>query len=325
MTARIKLLSTGLLILSGVKAISRQTITPSMELGPYSKYQENPIVFYTIKSTYTVDKSIYEIFRFGDANNPSIQTVTKSTHTVSANSSVSRAITIPTKLLLGDNGMSITIEIYNSDGTEIREKACFIYPINSETIDPTTYNGVYFCPQTHVVMTNSIVRYTEENYSFPKVNDYFLTDVYYRLPLEQFTLQTSLSYSEFTYSSAYLYVYGMEEYFPGLYYRNGKASIPLQVNYNNGLLTLSIKDNLYVEPKLLIMSTSTKIGYLTTRNFYLPVNHCKDLLGSSFNIVINSVGYNKTTFSWNTTLLAESPLIGDCQNSGYCVVGRVVK
>ena len=303
----------------------RYVITPSMEVGPYSKYQSNPTISYKIVSTYLVDKTIYEIFRFGDTNNPSQRTVTKATHTVTAQGTYVGAITLPTSTFLGDSGMSITIEIYNGDGSINRAKTFVIYPTKNEIIDPTTYNGTYTCPQTHMVMTSSIVKYTNETYSFPKVDDYFLTDTYYRLPIEQFVIQTSLTAEEFSYLQAYIKIEGMDQYFPSMVYLNGYTLIPLTVNYSGGLLTLSLKNSLYVEPKLLFMSNLVREGYVATNNFYLPVNHARDLVGASFTIEITKVGYSKTTFSWRSSLLAESPLVGDCQNSSYCVVGSVTK
>ena len=311
------------LLLCGAKP--RYTITPSMEMGPYTKYQADPTVSYTIKSTYTTEQSIYEIFRFGDQNNPNQRTVTKATHTIPAQGTYSGAITIPTSTFLSEEGMSITIQLYWSAGSIMREKSFIIYPMKQETINPVTYHGTYTCPQTHMVMTNSIVHFTEETYSFPKIDDYFLTDLYYRLPIEQFVIQTSLSEEEFTYSSAYLRIDGLSEYFPSLTYRRGIASIPLDVNYSGGLLTLSFKNSLYVEPTMLYMSTNAKPNYRSTNNFYFPVNHAKDLVGELFSFSINQVGYSKTTFYWQTSLFSESPLIGDCQNSGYCVVGTLHK
>ena len=323
---KIKLLATFGLLLSGVKAISIPMMTIYYELGPYTKYQSNSLINYTIKSTYTSEQTIYEIIRFGTPSNTNQQTVTKANHSISANGSYTGYVAVPTKTFLGDSGMTMSLEVYNSSGSQLRISVVTIYPIKSEVINPTRYSSsTYTCPRTKVTVTNGLTRYVNEEYRFTKVDDYFLTDIYYRLPLEQFEMQTTLDESTFTYSNAYLIIQGMEQYFPGLTYSNGQAKIPLEIKYNEGRLTLGLLNNMYVEPKLLFMSNVPRNNYRATKNFYLPINHCDDLMGASFNIQMNNIGLNKISFRWTTTLISGSPIIGDCHNSGYCVIGRVSK
>ena len=313
------------MLFANVRAVT-QTIYLSMSGGPFDKNQVDSSISYTLESTYTSSKWIYEIFRFGDNSNPNMQSVTKTSHLMSPKSTYSESVTVPTKDLLGSSGMKITVEIYNGNGSMIRSCNCYIYPRSPGTINPTTYSSnTYSSPQIRFEITDNVTRYPSETYRFTKVDDYFLTDIYYRLTLEQFEMETSLSDSEFTYASANLQIIGMRDYFPGLTYQRNTANIPLKINCNNGKLTLSLKDNLFVEPKLLIMSSTAKVNYMATKNFYLPVNHAKDLVGSSFRIQLLGIGYNKTSFIWDSSLLADSPLIGDCNNSGYCVVGTVTK
>lgn len=316
----------GILLVNGLRALPVPMMKTYMTMGPYTKYQNNPLVSYKINSTYTTAKTIYEIFRFGDENNPNQQTITKPNHSIAAKGTYEGYVTIPTKTFLGDNGMSITLDVFDENGSKLRSGSVHIYPINSETIDPTTYNkSNYQCPHTKAKLNNSLPSYIDENYTFSKVDDYFLSDIYYRLDVGQFEIQTSLDESDFTYDSAYLYILGNEEYFPGLSFTDGKATIPLKVVYNTGRLYFQFLNTLYVESRLLIMSTTPKNNYKATPHFYLPVNHCDDLMGSDFLFEINGAGLNKTTFRWTSTLISGSPIVGNCQNSGYCVIGKVSK
>ena len=312
-----------LLLLCGVGIKPRYAMIPAFEVGPYTKYQSNPTVPYTIKSTYKSEQTMYEIFRFGTQANPSQRTVTKPTHTMQPGEIYEGAFTLPTSLFLGDYGMSIKLQLFWEDGYLFKEISFVIFPVSSEVIDPTKYQEGYYCRDTHAVVADYDVHISYEKYSFPHVDDYFLTDIYYRLPLDQFVIQTTLKEDEFSYTSAFLNVYNLEPFFPGLVFKNGVASLPLLVSYNEGLLTLSLKNYLYVDPYDLTIYNTHKMGKRLSKTFYLPINHAKDLLGSTFSIVINEVGYNKLTFEWEVTLLSEAPLIGDCQNSGYCVVGNV--
>ena len=325
MVKKISVLPLLTMLIPGVRAVG-QTLNISMELGPYSKNQNDPLVPYTIKSTYTSSKTIYEIFRFGDDVNPNMQTVTKANHVIESNTTYTGYVSVPTKSLFGSTGMKITFEVFNENGSRIKTGSCFIYPKTSLTINPTSYSyHTYQCPETHAMIVNNKTFYTTESYTFTQVDDYFLTDLYYRLPIEQFVINTTLSDSEFTYSKAYLKIVGMDEYFPSLTYTNGVATINLNVDYNDGQLTFSPKTTLFVDRNLLLMSIGPKVSYVQTKNFYLPINHQKDLVGSSFTFGIEEIGYNKSSFIWQSALLAESPLIGNCHNSGYCVVGTVTK
>ena len=320
---KISLIAAFPLLLGG---ITLPTMNISFELGPYSKYQNNPSIKYSIKSTYTSEKTIYEIIRFGTPSNPNQQTVTKANHSIGYNAKYEGYVTVPTKTFLGDSGMRMALEVYDTNGTQLKTSVVTIYPRNSVTINPTTYSSAtYSCPVTHVKVSNSLTFYTNEEYRFTNVEDYFNTDIYYRLPLEQFEIQTSLDSSIFTYESAYLIIQGMEDCFPHLTYTNGQVKIPLEVIYNTNRLRVNLLNNIYVHSKLLFISLTPLNNYVATKNFYLPINHLNDLMGASFTIEINKVGLNQSTFRWTASLISGSPLVGNCQSSGYCVVGRVSK
>lgn len=298
----------------------------TMELGPYEKNQSDVSVEYMIKSSVQPKSPIYEIFRFGNESNPNLRTVTKASHRMPSTKKYTSSVTIPTKTFLGDNGMKITYELHFDDGTFIESKEFYLYPKKSETIDPTKYGSdTYSCSSCKVWVTSDEVTNLDERYGFRSVDDYFLTDVYYRLPLEQFVIQTSLSSSDFSYEKAYLKVTGLSDYFPGLVFTNNECTIPLTVNYKRGFLSFQIDENLYVEKRTLTISNIPRTGYVLTRHFYLPINRCHDLVGSAFTLGIEGIGYNKVSFVWNSSLLAENPLLGNCHNSGYCVVGTVKK
>ena len=272
-------------------------------------------------------ETFYEIFRFGDEINPNQRTVTKGNHKIASKTKYNGSVVIPTKALLGDSGMKITIELYLSDGTRLKTNNCYIYPKKPETINPITYySSTYTCRDTRASFISNKVFYSSESYTFTSVDDYFLNDLYYRLPIEQFQIDTSLSGSVFTCEDAYLSITGLNEYFPGLTFNNqNEAIIPLNIIYRNGSLKFAFRNTMYVESRLLIMSTTPKSGYVSTNRFYLPINHRDDLLGSSFKFVMEKVGLNGSTFMWESSLLTGSSLIGDCHNSGYCVKGTVSK
>ena len=134
---------------SPLAAPGNAVVNFTMTVGPYDKYQTDPTATYVIESNYSEEKTFYEIFRFGDEINPNQRTVTKGNHKIASKTKYNGSVVIPTKALLGDSGMKITIELYLSDGTRLKTNNCYIYPKKPETINPITYySSTYTCRDT---------------------------------------------------------------------------------------------------------------------------------------------------------------------------------
>ena len=295
------------------------------QIGPYEKYQDNPVVTFKEESTYQEDLFVYEIFRFAEGDETNQRTVTKPYHAIEPDSTYTGTFTIPTSLLLGDKGMNITIDIYDYQANyKIYTNTVTIYPIGNTIINPTKMDE-FIAPHNIVKISNKTVKYTEERFTFTKMSDYFLTDLYYRMPINQFEFTSSIKSDDFAPESAYLIIRRMKKYFPSLPHIKNTATIALSTVYGESAITLQFKNQLYVEPKILQMGVAPQTGYVQTKNFYFPVNHLEDLYGSSFDFQINGIGINKTCLRWSTSLLSNSGLIGKCHNSGYCVTGKVTE
>lgn len=304
-------------------SIDRTVYLSMSDIGPYEKYASDPTITFNEKSYYNKTLTIKEIFRFGDKTNSNQKTITKANHTISAYGTYSNTISFPTSYLLGANGFTVAVEIYNVSTSSLITSVNFSINAKShQTIDPTKMTS-YTCNTTKVNIVNNEVRYVNETYTFSNVIDYFNTDIYYRLPIEQFVINKEFEEEATHYISSYLIIDGLQTHFPSLYHQNGVARIPLSVVETSNTIQLAFKNQLYVEPKLLLMSNSPKQGFVGTSKFYFPVNHGKDLIGSIFSFQINDFGYDGINLEWSSALLSDGGLIGDCQNSGYCVSGKV--
>lgn len=295
------------------------------QIGPYEKYQADQAITFKEVSTYQEELVVYEIFRFTEGDGSNLQTTTKPYHTIPADSSYTSTFNLPTSLLLGDKGLTITVDAYDYERSlRLYTKTVTIYPIGHTIVNPTKMDS-YSTQNIIAKISNNTVTYTKEEFTFTNMEDYFLTDVYYKMPINQFSFTTTIKKEDFTYSNAYLIMSKMNAYFPSLPYLNKKTVLNLNANYGTSEITLSFKDQLYVEPKILQMAVLPKTGYVQTNNFYFPVNHLDDLDGKSFTFQINDIGINKTCLRWNTKLLTSGALIGKCHNSSYCVTGRVTQ
>ena len=296
------------------------------EVGPYEKYQSDPTVTFEEKTTNKTMTNVKEIFRFGNGTNPNLRTVTKSEHHLILRSTYTGTITLPTSLFMGDSGFQVTVEILNTSTSETINTFNFtIYPKNHTEINPVNTKSIAL-PHTKVNISSNKLSYITEKYSFEGITDYFLTDTYYRLPIEQFYIEkVDFTYSPLPIGNSYLIIEGLREYFPTLSYADNKVKIPLTAVEQDQRVYWKLKGPLYVEPKLLLMSNTPREGFVSTTKFYLPVNHARDLLGSTFSFEINNLGLNDITLKWSSALLTSGGLIGNCQNSGYCVTGKVRK
>ena len=81
---------------------------------------------------------------------------------------------------------------------------------------------------------------------------------------------------------------------------------------------------MYVNPQTLDMSLVKYDGFVATKYFYLPINKIDLLLDQIFTIHFDEFGYGKSNFSWDMRYLNNRNLIGDCDNSDYCIKGEIV-
>ena len=64
-------------------------------------------------------------------------------------------------------------------------------------------------------------------------------------------------------------------------------------------------------------------GYVATDNLYFPINQIDSVQGLNVTFTLRDFGNNKTNLSWTSTYYPTSNIIGQCNNSEYCIVGGV--
>ena len=286
---------------------------------PEGEYCEDITLNYNVIAGPNVDKRVYEKFVFGDNNE--ITKTTISTR-IRSNGVVSKSVSIPTSILLGENGLLIKAYICDATSHEtIRHSSVRVHNKSGATIDPTKVKE--YTSKTLGFKLDISFLEVKDSYQFTNIDDYFLTDIYYKIPFDQFHFKYNNDFASFTYESASVSLVGNESYFSGLSYKNNEAKLPLNIEIDeNGVCSLKLDRVLYVDPKTLHISSSPRAFYVVTNNLYLPVNHIEDLYGMQFVFRLNGLGMDKINLVWTTTLISSSGLIGNCHNSEYCVVGR---
>ncbi len=221
-------------------------------------------------------------------------------------------------------GLKVYVDFIDIDEIPLQSFSFNIYPSQPERINPKNYINDYYSVSDIIVDPDNFRTSTSEKYKFDSLLDYFNVDNYYRLRLDDMYI-TYESIKECPTGLAHLHFVDYLKMFPYLDNENDvpEFDIPLTAVQSNNQVSFSFPSKMYVKPESLEMSLIARPGFVETKYFYLPVNHCRDLLDQTFTLVADSFGHNKNSFSWDIRYINNRGLLGDCSNSDYCVVGEV--
>ena len=312
-----------------ISAAPSKAIVPTMNIsspqyGPYEVYQDDVETEFAVLSTINSNVLVYEKVAFKDMNKNQTRTITCPVHQMKYLSVAKIPITIPTSKYFGTGGMRISIAVFRSgDDYQYKSVNGIIYPPTSATVKPLEYlTGGYTTKTTAISFPN---KQFKEKFTFHNFADYFLTDIYYRVPLEQFAIEVTTEYKDFPIGKGLMSLNNADVLFPNISSLGGLAIIAVDLKKEGDFYKISLAKNLYVHPKTLLMSDRPLVGYVATKNFYFPVNKMEDYQELNISFLITEVGHSKINLSWYSKCYLYSPLIGACSNSEYCVVGEVTK
>ena len=245
-------------------------------------------------------------------------------HKVTRNSTYTLTFKLPFKSALTKRGLKVYIDFIDGDDMPLQSFSFNIMPIQPERIHPQDYIDEYYSVTDIIVDPDNYTASISEKYKFDLMLDYFNTDNYYRLSLNDLVI-TYESSKECPAGLAHLHFVDYLKLFPYLDNDNTvpEFDIPLTIIQSNNRVLFSFPSKMYVKPGSLEMSLDARPGFVETSYFYLPVNHCQDLLGQTFTLEAESFGHNRNNFSWDIRYINNRNLLGDCHNSDYCVVGEI--
>lgn len=190
------------------------------------------------------------------------------------------------------------------------------------TINPLNYQNARFeLPKDRFTIFNNKVTYTGEYFEFENFYDYFLVDEYYRLKLDQYKCNFSIS-RMYRWVDAYIELINPQPCFQYLCNDEGVAKLNLICrNHEDSYFSLEFEGPFYVNPQTKEMSVTPRNGFRETHYFYFPINCKEQVQKQEFRISIIGMGYWETNMIWSSYLTTDTNLIGDCSTSKYCVVG----
>ena len=299
--------------------ILEPTFNVYAELEPVQIFQENFLLDLTITpSRFTEVKEVLKVGHTEDdfyfIDNPNYVKSVKSSYTLQ--------YTIPSRLYFDENGCYVSLSFYSANGSLYEERGWWIKPVTpSSDIYPENYvNEPYTANNISTIVRMFGYSSISESFQFPDYIDYFNIDVYHRLDLDSITFKYS-SLKPFVYDSAYLTYHDFDNVFPYVDHNaKHQISIPLTISMDGTNAMFSYRDVMWVNPTTLQMSLVERRGFVRTRHFYMPVNKKEQLLEDRMQITVKGAGWSKNDIHYDLSYLASRDLIGDCDNSDYCIV-----
>ena len=249
---------------------------------------------------------------------------TTALHSLARRQTQEVSFNLPLSTMLTSKGLKGKIEVLNSSNTALLTHTFNLLPINRKTIRIQDYVGRDYIVNDVIIKPSDYDNYHQEIISFPQYYDYFDEKVYHTLSLNRFIVNytcfenfpgctVNLRFTDYNRLFPYLDLPKTIPYF----------TIPLRARYVNGIVRFYFP-NMFVNPKTLEMSLIFRAGFVATNVFYLPLNKNDLLLDQVFQLEVSEFGYGKISFRWDITYLTTKHLVGDCQDSEYCIIGEVI-
>ena len=301
----------------------KKFITNFSYIGPFVEGADDYTLSGLVTPTVTIG-SVKETMKVYVIDGPIVKTEAKTYHSVTKNNEYTLTFTLPFKSALTKKGLKVDITFINGKDELLQSLSFNIKPIQPQRINVRDYYDTYLVINDIVVDPDRVGTYSSEKYKFNQFIDYFNVDSYYRLRLDNIYI-TYDSVKACPLGSAHLHFVDYLKLFPYLDSDEEVPTfdIPLSTRTSNNGVFFTFPSIMYVKPQSLEMSLVARPGFVSTKYFYLPVNHCRDLLDQTFTLVVDSFGHNRNSFSWDIRYINNRNLIGDCSTSDYCVVGEV--
>ena len=305
------------------KATSSFTTSFSI-LGPYHEGDADVSFRVSITSKYE-ETSIRERLSVGFFDSDFTYFYTTAAHNYELKKTQRLTFTLPIKTYLKKKGMDARFQILNSSSEVLKEVSFKLKPVQPKKIQVLDYFTREYESDLIVIDPNSYVTSHDERYKFNGFIDYFNLNNYYRLSLDDIYATYSCLVS-FPISTGNLTFIDYDHLFPYLDDESETpiVNIPVKAYKSSSKILFSFANTMYVDPHTLDMSFTARPGFQLTKYFYLPINKREQFLDRVFTLDMPKFGHNENSFTWNIRYTNNRNLIGDCDNSDYCVIGEVV-
>ena len=236
----------------------------------------------------------------------------------------------------------VSEKIYKSGSTVItydnfytRESNQIYVSLNNsiilETSDPVTMNAVHdsyrYIVDNQSLVSTGIV-YTigstlkwkghKVTHSFKNFDGLYIPDYYHKIRLDDFAINLAINDLELFDCTPFLIITNVNGVFNDIA-TTSSVEFPLNLVATKTGYTFELKDTLYVHKETLMLSKIAKPGYVATRHIFFPRNEMKNVDKYRCVFALQNFGVDKGFVRHNFEIRAIKNIIGDCQNSEYCI------
>ena len=156
------------------------------------------------------------------------------------------------------------------------------------------------------------------NYSFANFDDLYMPDYYHKIRLDDFQINIASDDRLLFHCTPSLVISNVDGVFNDIS-TNSSVEFQLKTVTTSSGYAFQLKDTLYVHKETLMMSSTPKDGYVATRHIYLPRNEMSKQDKYKAYFALQNFGIDYDFVKHNFELRALKNIIGDCQNSEYCI------
>lgn len=233
------------------------------------------------------------------------------------------SFTLPLKDYFTKDGLQVKFEILNASTREILHTySSTFYPSSNAFISGSSLKqSIYTSKSLGFYGANLELNEIHETFNFTHFGDYLDIDNYYRLDISKTTFLYPNSYT-FNYAYAYICFNDDERLFP--YYThqsNGDIMIPIRLTRIGDTIHFAFNRTFYINKRTLQISDTYRSGFITTTDFYLPVNGRKSFNGKKLYFELSGMGLDNISTSISINYDTSKSYVGLCTDGDYCVVG----
>lgn len=292
--------------------------------GPYSIDDlHNITVTFVYNLSSISSQYLIERLRLFNSSNAVVSTASKNSFYYTKGNRKEVSFTISLVDYFSNNGLTLKFELLKSSSYEIiKDYSATFFPRSSSYISGVTLKrNIYKSRSLGFYGKNNKLNEVYETFDFTNFGDYLDIDYYYRLEIDKISFLYPNSY-DFTYEYAYLWFNDDDNIFP--YYKhqsNGDIYIPITLYRKDDEIHFKYSKSFYINKRTLQISDTYRSGFVSTKDFYLPVNGKSKFNNKQLCFELHNMGLDGLSTSLYLRYDTSKSLVGVCTDGDYCIIG----
>lgn len=235
-------------------------------------------------------------------------------------SGTSFSVEYPLRYKLTGDGLRFDFEITFLN--RVTTYSGLLYPFTNQVINVSNYKDSVYTTENRFIKveTNQVV--TGESFSFADYNEYLSKKSDNTIDFSTIKFKYLNDYS-FKYLKAEYHIKDYKNVYPHLKKTNGEIVLDMICIPNNGEISFSLLQIMYVNKDTLDMSNIKLPNYVITSDLYVPIGKQSLLEENDSYILIKEAGYSAVDLMFPLTFYLSKPMLGLCHDSDYCIAGGV--